>query len=88
MTDSQGRLIWISDGLPGSTHDLSAACTPSVFAVAACAELYLSADKGYVGGAGATLLTPDKGRSLPDWPGKPTAAIPRSAPTANAAPPS
>ena len=66
LTDPQGRLIWISDGLPGSTHDLSAARTHGVFAVAARAELYLYADKGYIGGEGATLLTPYKGRNLPD----------------------
>ncbi len=66
LTDPSGRLIWISDGLPGSTHDLSAARAHGVFDVADRARLYLYADKGYAGGEGATLLTPYKGRNLPD----------------------
>lgn len=35
-----------------------------MFAVAARAQLYLYADKGYIGGKGRTLLTPYKGRNL------------------------
>ncbi len=66
LTDLHGRLIWIFDGLSGSTHDLSATHTHGVFTVADQAELHLYADKGYVDGAGATLLTPDQGRNLPD----------------------
>ncbi|MGZ6855290.1 MAG: transposase family protein, partial [Mycobacteriaceae bacterium] len=66
LTDPHGRLIWISDGLPGSTHDLTAARTHGVFAVADRAQLYLYADKGYTGGKGLTRLTPYKGRNLPD----------------------
>lgn len=66
VTDPQGRLIWIVDGLPGSTHDLSAARAYGVFGVADRAQLYLYADKGYIGGKGATLLTSYKGQNLPD----------------------
>lgn len=66
LTDPYGRLIWIFDGLPGSTHDLTAARTHNVFGVADRAGLYLYADKGYAGGEGLFLLTPYKGRSLPD----------------------
>jgi hypothetical protein len=66
LTDPYGRLIWISDGLPGSVHDLSAARAHGVFAVADRAQLYLYADKGYLGGDGLTLLTPYKGRNLPN----------------------
>ncbi len=85
LTDLHGRLIWIFDGLSGSTHDLSATHTHGVFTVADQAELHLYADKGYVDGAGATLLTPGPGA-------KPAGLRPgrqplprRCAPTANAA---
>jgi hypothetical protein len=70
LTDPHGRLVWISDGLPGSTHDLTAARAHGVCGVADRAELYLYADKGYVGGDGLTLLTPYKGRNLPDSAGE------------------
>lgn len=66
LTDPHGRLVWVSDGLPGSTHDLTAARTHNVFAVADRAGLYLYADKGYVGAEGTSVLTPYKGRNLPD----------------------
>lgn len=66
LTDPHGRLIWISDGLPGSTHDLTATRHHMILTAAAAAELYLYADKGYVGAEGTTVLTPYKGRNLPD----------------------
>lgn len=66
LTDPYGRLIWISDGLPGSTHDITAARHHNVFGLVARAGLYLFVDKGYVGGEGDMLLTPYKGRDLPE----------------------
>ncbi|CAO5191599.1 DDE endonuclease [Frankia sp. AiPs1] len=66
LTDPYGRLLWISDGLPGSTHDLKAARHHDVLLATARAGLYLYVDKGYVGGEGDTLLVPYKGRNLPD----------------------
>jgi hypothetical protein len=59
----RGDLAWVSDGLPGSTHDLTAARTHGVITAAARAEVDLLADKGYQG-AGGTVATPHKGRKL------------------------
>ncbi|BCB86995.1 transposase family protein [Phytohabitans suffuscus] len=59
----RGDLVWISDGLPGSTHDLTAARTHAVITTAQRADLELLADKGYQG-AGGTLVVPHKGRKL------------------------
>lgn len=59
----RGDLVWISDGLPGSTHDLTAARTHDIIAAAARAQVELLADKGYQG-AGGTVTGPHKGRKL------------------------
>jgi DDE superfamily endonuclease len=59
----RGDLLWISDGLPGSTHDLTAARAHGVISIAARAEIDLLGDKGYQG-AGGTLTSPHKGRGL------------------------
>ncbi len=70
LMDPYGRMIWISNGLPGSTHDLSAARSHNVLHVINQAEtIYLYADKGYVGGESEKLLTPRKkpqNAELPD----------------------
>lgn len=58
-----GDLVWISDGLPGSTHDLTAARTHGLITAAAMADVELLADKGYQGAAG-TVTSPHKGRKL------------------------
>jgi DDE superfamily endonuclease/Helix-turn-helix of DDE superfamily endonuclease len=58
-----GDLAWISDGLPGSTHDLTAARTHDIIDSATRAEVQLLGDKGYQG-AGGTVATPHKGRKL------------------------
>ncbi|WP_238429305.1 transposase family protein [Frankia nepalensis] len=61
LMDPHGRMIWISDGLPGSTHDLTAARTHNVLHVINQAEtIYLYADKAYVGGESDHLLVPHK----------------------------
>jgi hypothetical protein len=59
----RGDLMWISDGLPGSTHDLTAARVHDIIAVAGRADVELLADKGYQG-AGGTVTVPYKGRKL------------------------
>lgn len=59
----RGDLLWISDGLPGSTHDLTAARHHGLLTAATVAEIELLADKGYQG-AGGTLISPHKGRKL------------------------
>jgi DDE superfamily endonuclease/Helix-turn-helix of DDE superfamily endonuclease len=58
-----GDLAWISDGLPGSTHDLTAARIHGIIAAADRAHVELLGDKGYQG-AGGTVTTPHKGRKL------------------------
>jgi hypothetical protein len=58
-----GDLVWIFDGLPGSVHDLRAARAHRIISTAATAEAELLADKGYQG-AGGTVTTPYKGRTL------------------------
>jgi hypothetical protein len=59
----RGDLVWISDGLPGSTHDLTAARIHGLIRSAAQADVELFADKGYQG-AGGTVTSPHKGRKL------------------------
>lgn len=59
----RGDLVWISDGLPGSTHDLTAARVHDIITSATHADVELLADKGYQG-AGGTVGTPNKGRHL------------------------
>jgi hypothetical protein len=59
----RGDLMWISDGLPGSTHDLTAARTHDIIRSATRADVQLLADKGYQG-AGGTVTSPHKGRNL------------------------
>lgn len=66
LTGPDGRLIWISDGLPGSPHDITAAGHHNVFGLVTCAQLYLFVDKGYIGGESDMLLVPYKGRDLPE----------------------
>ena len=63
LIDAAGHLRWISDGLPGSVHDLSAARVHGIITATATAEIHTLADKGYQG-AGGTISTPFKGRNL------------------------
>jgi hypothetical protein len=60
---ASGTLLWTSDGLPGSVHDLTAARAHGVIIATAAAEIQTLADKGYQG-AGGTTTTPIKGRNL------------------------
>ncbi|MGZ3146567.1 transposase [Lentzea chajnantorensis] len=49
LTDPYGRLAWVSDGLPGSVYDLTAARTHGILHACHAAGLQLSADRGYIG---------------------------------------
>lgn len=66
MDPRRGDLVWVSDRLPGSTHDLTAARAHQVITTAARGRVQLLADKGYRG-AGGTVTTPHKGRKLNRW---------------------
>lgn len=69
LMDPYGRMIWISEGLPGSVHDLTSARMHDILHLIDRSELYLYADKGYVGGEGHRLLVPIKkpmNEELPD----------------------
>ncbi|HCT75445.1 MAG TPA: hypothetical protein DGG94_11045 [Micromonosporaceae bacterium] len=57
-------MLWISEGLPGSTHDLTAR-HHQVIAAATAAEIITLADKGYQGDGG-TVTTPIKRKALTD----------------------
>jgi hypothetical protein len=59
----RGDLVWISDALPGSTHDLTAARIHDIIAMTARADVEVLADKGYQG-AGGTVVTPHNRRKL------------------------
>jgi hypothetical protein len=63
LIDAAGHLLWVSDGLPGSVHDLTAARTHGVITAVTAAEIHTLADKGYQG-AGGTVTTPIKGKNL------------------------
>lgn len=64
LIDHTGQLVWVSEGLPGSVHDLAAARTHQVLSACQRADLVVLADKGYHGdNCGA--LTPYRGRALP-----------------------
>lgn len=65
VTSGDGSLLWVSDGLPGSTHDLTAARHHQIITTATDLDVDLLGDKGYQG-AGGTVTTPVKGRNLPD----------------------
>jgi hypothetical protein len=58
-------VVWISDGLPGSTHDPTAARTHGLVRSAARADVELLADKGYQG-AGGAVTSPHKGPNPTD----------------------
>lgn len=57
LSDPYGRLAWISEGLPGSVYDLTAARQHGILDACAEADLTLLADRGYIG-AGPHVLVP------------------------------
>ena len=63
LTTLTGDLVWTSPGLPGSTHDLTAARRHGLLAALAHHRVLTLADKGYQG-AGSAVITPTKGRHL------------------------
>jgi hypothetical protein len=66
LADERGNLLWLSTGLPGATHDLTAARTHDIVFLAGSHRVRLWADKGYIG-AGEGVITPirsPKGREL------------------------
>lgn len=57
LSDPHGNLVWISDGLPGSVYDLTAAREHGILNACRAAGLTLLADRGYIG-AGLGVLVP------------------------------
>lgn len=62
LTDPYGRLLWISDGLPGAINDTAAARHHQIPALATQATLLLLADRGYHHIAEG-VITPYKGHA-------------------------
>lgn len=65
LIDHYGQRVWISEGLPGSVHDLAAARTHQVLSACQRADLVVLADKGYQG-ANCGALASYRGRALSD----------------------
>jgi hypothetical protein len=59
-----GEILWVSGGLPGAVHDLTAARIWGITRELAASGLVVLADKGYVG-AGEHIRVPYKGRNKP-----------------------
>jgi hypothetical protein len=65
ISSPDGTIVWVSNSLPGATHDLTAARIWGLIRRLATAGLLVLADKGYQG-AGEPLITPYKGRAKPE----------------------
>ncbi|MFF0591376.1 transposase family protein [Streptomyces sp. NPDC003781] len=63
LTDPAGRLLWVSDALPGTVHDLTAARTRGIAAALAADGIKCWADKAYQG-AGSAVRFPVRGKHL------------------------
>jgi hypothetical protein len=57
VTDSAGRLLWISPALPGRTHDLTAARTHRIIRICERQGVPVLADRAYMG-ASSWVMTP------------------------------
>lgn len=66
LADPAGRLIWVSDALPGATHDLTAARAHGIPAALAAEDIKCWADKAYQG-AGLAVRVPFRGKNLRGW---------------------
>jgi hypothetical protein len=66
LADPAGRLIWVSDALPGATHDLTAARTHGIPAALAADGIKCWADKAYQG-AGSAIRVPFRGKHPRGW---------------------
>jgi hypothetical protein len=64
ISSPDGTIVWVSNALPGATHDLTAARIWGLIRRLAATGLIVLADKGYQG-AGDPLITPYKGRNKP-----------------------
>ncbi|MFC4336219.1 transposase family protein [Salininema proteolyticum] len=67
VMDLEGNLLWISDALGASTHDITAARRWGIVPALRRTGLFGLADKGYQGLAPERVGTPYKGRDLPAW---------------------
>jgi hypothetical protein len=56
LSDPYGNLLWISEGLPGSVYDLTAAREHGILDACRAAGLTLIADRGYIGAGPGVLL--------------------------------
>lgn len=65
ISSPDGTILWVSGGLPGSVHDITAARIWNVLAALRDAGLITLADKGYHG-LGTQVITPYKGRGKPE----------------------
>ncbi|PZT72595.1 MULTISPECIES: transposase family protein [unclassified Streptomyces] len=66
LADPAGRLIWVSDALPGAVHDLTAARTHGIPAALAADATKCWADKAYQS-AGPAVRVPFRGKNLRGW---------------------
>jgi hypothetical protein len=66
LADPAGRLIWVSDALPGAVHDLTAARAHGIPAAFAADDIKCWADKAYQG-AGHAVRVPFRGKKLHGW---------------------
>lgn len=66
LTDPAERLIWVSDALPGATHDLTAARAHGIRALLTAEGIKCWADKAYQG-AGPAIRVPIRGKNLRGW---------------------
>ncbi|MGX1367733.1 hypothetical protein RKD19_003092 [Streptomyces canus] len=66
LADPAGRLIWVSDALPGAVHDLAAARTHGIPAALTADGIKCWADKAYQG-AGPAVRVPFRGKDLRGW---------------------
>jgi hypothetical protein len=67
LTDPAGRLLWASPALPGSIHDVKAACRHGLVHALTGYHVPVLGDRGYQGAAG-TIRVPFRGRDLPAGP--------------------
>src|SRR2546423_11879515 len=65
ISSPDGSILWVSNSLPGATHDLTAARIWGVVRRLRICGLVVLADKAYQG-AGDPLITPYKGRGKPE----------------------
>ena len=61
IADAAGRLVWASQALPGSIHDLTAARSQGIIEALSKEDVMTFADKGYQGARGS-VRTPFKRR--------------------------